>query len=140
VRWGILPAELAGLAALLAQAGTAWPWALLVLDRLVEGLRVCLLRTRFTAAGLGSGYRFFLAEYYELFYPLTFLLILAEREPSGWGLAGIHLLLFSRPLRLFCEAVRDIGIQLARRHRLGRWLVLRLRTWRSGTANSRDLG
>jgi len=140
VRWGVLPAEFAGLAALLAQAGTWWPWALLVLDQLVEGLRICFLQARFTAAGPGAADRFLLAEYYELFYPLTFLLLLAQREPAGWGLAGLHLLLFSRPLRLFYEAVRAIGIQLARRHRLGRRLELRLKTRRSGSADPHDLG
>lgn len=125
VRGVVLPAEGAGLAALLARAGTGWPWALLALDQGVEGLRICFQKARFTAAGPGVEHRFLLAEYYELFYPLTFLLLLAQREPAAWALAGIHLLLFRRPVRLFCEDAWFVGTRLA--YRLAPGLTHRLR-------------
>lgn len=148
VRWCVLPAELAALAVLLAQAGTAWPWVLLALDQVVEGLRTGYWQARFTAAGPNAEHRFLLAEYYELFYPLTFLLLLARSQPAGWGIVAIHLLLFRRPLRLFCEdsafiagrigpLVRFRVVGLLRKI----WLVRRLRkAWRSWTADTRGLG
>jgi 4-hydroxybenzoate polyprenyltransferase len=125
VGWGIFPAELAGLGALLAQAGTAWPWTLLALNQFAEWLRSRYLGMRFITVGSGVSDRFILAEYYELFYPLTFLLILAQREPTGWSLAGIHLLLFSRPVRLFCHELLIVCAYLA--HPVSRPVVRWLR-------------
>jgi hypothetical protein len=125
VRWAILPAELAALAMLLGLAGSFLPWVLLALDQTVEALRTRFLQARFTTAGAEPGLRVLLAEYYELFYPLGFLLILAQREPAAWALTAIHSLLFIGPILLFQQDARIVTIRVI--HQVGRFVVHRLR-------------
>lgn len=88
------PAEVLGLGALLLLSGQAWPVLTLLAYLALEGVKWRLWGH--SARILVPHTRILLNEYYEVFYPLGFLLVLIGREPAALLALGGQVLLFAR--------------------------------------------
>jgi 4-hydroxybenzoate polyprenyltransferase len=97
------PIEALAFGLLVVLSHTRWPIVLVAIYLLLEGFKWRLWSSR--PMILEPGTRMLLSDYYEVFYPLGFLLALSSRNPvDGWLLA-VHLLLFG--LR-FWQTVREM--------------------------------
>jgi len=92
--WLAFPAELLSLAALLALSHGLLPLALLLLYAGLEWFRYRVWSVPLAVAELGPGRRLLLNEYYEVFYPLAFLLLQCRLHPADGLVLGLHGLLF----------------------------------------------
>lgn len=93
-QWVAFPAEVLGLGALLLLSGQRWPGLLLLAYLALEGVKWRLWGQ--PARVLEPHARLLLNEYYEVFYPLGFLLVLMARQPAALLALGVQVLLFAR--------------------------------------------
>ncbi|RSK45173.1 UbiA family prenyltransferase [Hymenobacter rigui] len=90
-RFGIFPVEVGAFSLLLLLSQQLWPVIFLVLYVALEGFK---WRIWGAPAVITPGKRMLLTDYYEVFYPLSFVLALSvQHAVDGW-LLGLHLLLF----------------------------------------------
>lgn len=88
------PAEALGLGAVVLLSGQFWPVFALAAYLALEGVKWRLWGH--SARVLAPHTRILLNEYYEVFYPLGFLLALIESEPAALLALGVQVLLFAR--------------------------------------------
>jgi 4-hydroxybenzoate polyprenyltransferase len=99
------PIELIGLALLLGLSKQWWPLIMLATYIGLEAFKGRLWQKH--ALVLDPNARLLLAEYYEVFYPLGFLLVLLTRQLGAWLVLGGHVLFFAQP---FWQACRYLGL------------------------------
>ncbi|RYU79426.1 UbiA family prenyltransferase [Hymenobacter persicinus] len=99
----IFPVEVLGFAGLLVLSRQVWPVALLGVYLALEGFKWRLWGNR--AMILEPQARMLLNNYYEVFYPLAFLLVLSFRHPVDSLVLGLHVLLFAG---CFWETTRQL--------------------------------
>ncbi|GAA4363673.1 hypothetical protein GCM10023185_32610 [Hymenobacter saemangeumensis] len=90
------PLELLGFAGVLGLSREWLPVLFLLLYAGLEWFRVRVWQVRLVVAEPQANHRIVLNEYYEVFYPLAFLLLQAGRYPGASLALGLHLLLFGR--------------------------------------------
>lgn len=89
----IFPVEVLGFGLLLVLSGQLWPWWLLGVYAALEVFKWRLWGHR--AMILEPQARMLLNDYYEVFYPLGFLLVLSTRHPTDVLVLLLHLGLFA---------------------------------------------
>lgn len=92
----IFPFEAAAFALILWRAGSLLALLFLGLYALLEWSRTAMWRTHLVVMVPREPYRIVMHEYYEVFYPLAFLLSSAARHPPDALIIAAHLLLFPR--------------------------------------------
>jgi 4-hydroxybenzoate polyprenyltransferase len=119
--WLAFPLEILGFALLLVVSRQALPVLLLGLYAGLEWFRHRVWHMPLVIAEPQPNHRLLLNEYYEVFYPLAFLLIQVSRYPADGVVLALHLLLFGRhswrSVRVLGQASLIIG-QKIRAHRL----------------------
>jgi 4-hydroxybenzoate polyprenyltransferase len=114
--WLAFPLEVAAFALLLGLSQLLLPLALLAFYAGLEWFRHRVWNVHLVVAEPEPNHRILLNEYYEVFYPLAFLLVQTSRYPADGLVLGLHLLLFGRHL---WRSVQSIGLVLAAlRHKL----------------------
>ncbi|MCA1616426.1 MAG: UbiA family prenyltransferase [Acidobacteria bacterium] len=109
----IFPVELAAFAVMLWRAGSRLAFAFLCLYALVEWSRKWMWRMNLVVVAPRPRYSLLMLEYYEVFYPLAFLLASSARRAEDALLIAAHLLLFPKRAT---QTLKDI-IKLARNAR-----------------------
>jgi hypothetical protein len=102
------PLEVLGFATLLGLSQQGWPLVLLGLYLALELFKWRLWGQR--AQVLEPHQRILLSEYYEVYYPLGFLLVLLSRQPVEALVLAVHLLLFGHS---FWRSLRFAGVAAA---------------------------
>ena len=107
--WFIFPIEVISFVALLALSQNALAWWLLAVYALAEFLRCRYLGSRMVIAAPKDCMRFALMEYYQLFFPLSFLLhnILSDKLSSVLTLMFVAL--FPFPVVIFAHHMRFVA-------------------------------
>jgi 4-hydroxybenzoate polyprenyltransferase len=120
-KWLAFPLEIAGFSLLLVMSSLVLPLGLLLLYMGLEWFRYRVWHTRLVIAEPQSNHRILLNEYYEVFYPLAFLLIQVSRYPADGAVLALHLLLFGRHSWRSAQALGRAGLIIGRKiwpHRL----------------------
>jgi 4-hydroxybenzoate polyprenyltransferase len=122
VAWISFPLEVAALGFILIQVNTPWAWVMLTIYLVVECLIHRCLGIDLILVQSTSRFRIMFGEYYQLQYPLTFLLAMTQQSwEAGW-LIALQLLLFPHCFRVFLGNLHYLLI-----HRLGSALGRRLK-------------
>jgi hypothetical protein len=103
-RWVVFPIEAGAFLTLLALSGQAFPWLLLALYAALEAFRWRVWSIR--PAALVPHRRIVLNEFYEVLYPLAFLLPQSRRFAADGLVLGLHLLLFGPHI---WRSLREVG-------------------------------
>lgn len=106
----IFPIEISAFAVMLWRAGSGFALGSLCFYALLEALRKRLWRTHLVIVVPRERYRILMLEYYEVFYPLVFLISSSVHYPQDAIIVVAHLLLFPRRA---IQTVKDL-LQLGR--------------------------
>ena len=101
VAWFDFPLELAALASILIQVSTPWAWLILSLYLAGEWLTSRFLQIDLILVQPTARYRIIFAEYYQLWYPLTFLIAMALQSLDALWLIALQLVLFPHCVHVF---------------------------------------
>ncbi len=107
--WCIFPIEVVSFLALLALSQNVLAWSLLGLYALAEFLRCRYLGSRMVIAAPRDCMRFVLLEYYQLFFPLSFLLHNIFSDKLSSILTLIFFALFPFPIVIFVHHMRLVA-------------------------------
>lgn len=113
----VFPIEVLGFALLLMLSQQVWPVVLLGVYLALEGFKWRLWQNR--PRILEPDTRVLMNEYYEVFYPLGFLLVLSARQPIDLLVLVMHVLLFAS---CFGQTAKHLlwAVSLTARKALGR--------------------
>ncbi|MDQ3812439.1 MAG: hypothetical protein M3347_00650, partial [Armatimonadota bacterium] len=111
----IFPLEMVAFAVMLWHAGSRLSIAFLFLYALLEWLRKRLLEVNLVIVVPQAQYQIVMQEYYEVFYPLAFLLSSSLQHPRDAFIIVVHFLLFPRRA---AQSLKDSGEIIRRRNRL----------------------
>jgi 4-hydroxybenzoate polyprenyltransferase len=114
------PLEVATLAYILIRVDTPWAWVMLAVYLVVEWLIHRLLAVDLILVQPTPRFRILLGEYYQLQYPLTFLIALTAQDIAAGCLILLQLVMFPHCLRVF---LRNLNYLIA--HRLGNAVLRR---------------
>jgi 4-hydroxybenzoate polyprenyltransferase len=115
------PLEIMSFSLLLFLSQQLLPVLLLGLYGGLEWFRHRVWHTRLVIAEPQPNYRLLLNEYYEVFYPLAFILIQTGRYPADGVVLALHLLLFGRHSWRSAQVLGQAGMIIGRKiwpHRL----------------------
>ena len=116
----VFPAEVLAFGMLLGLSQAVLPWLLLGLYAGLEWFRQRVWSVRLTASEQQPYQALLLNEYYEVFYPLAFLVLQSQRYPADAGLLAGHALLFGLHFWRTGRALARAGAVVA--HKAGaRW-------------------
>ena len=119
-RRGVFPVEVLAFGALLGLSRAGLPWALLGLYAGLEWFRHRVWSVRLTPTTQQPYQALLLNEYYEVFYPLAFLLLQSQHYPADSLLLAGHALLFGPHFWRTGRALTQAGAVVA--HKAGaRW-------------------
>jgi 4-hydroxybenzoate polyprenyltransferase len=127
--WVLFPLEMLALACVLVQVNTPWAWIFLAIYLIGEWLTCHFLEIDLILVQTTARYRIAFAEYYQLWYPLTFLFAMAQQSWAAASLIVLQFLLFPHCAATFVRHIWFIGwkkIAPALRSRL-RTILLPLR-------------
>jgi len=99
------PLEMASLALILAEMNTPWAWLILFAYLAMEGLVGHYLKIDLIIVQPTSRFRIIFAEYYQLWYPLTFLVAMAQQSLMAGLLIALQLALFPHCFYVFLRHV-----------------------------------
>jgi 4-hydroxybenzoate polyprenyltransferase len=122
VAWITFPLEVLALGLILLQVHTPWVWVMLGVYLAVEWLTHYCWGIDLVLVQTTPRYRIVFGEYYQLQYPLGFLLGLAQQWWDAWWLIALQLLLFPYCLRIFLRNLHYLLVL-----RLGHGLLRRLK-------------
>ena len=88
------PVEVAALAVILAQIGTPWAWLILAAYLIMEGLICRYVGLTLILVQPTPNFRMIFSEYYQLWFPLTFLLAMTPQSMIAVVLIALQLALF----------------------------------------------
>uniref|UniRef100_B8HVF8 UbiA prenyltransferase n=1 Tax=Cyanothece sp. (strain PCC 7425 / ATCC 29141) TaxID=395961 RepID=B8HVF8_CYAP4 len=97
-RWVLFPFEILSLVGILLLSSSLLGWLLLALHSITEWLRHYFWSINLVIVEPINNHRFLLHEYYEFFYPLTFLALAIQQDRSNLIILVIHLLLYPQRL------------------------------------------
>lgn len=104
----VFPVELCAFAILLALSRSWMAWAALGMYLGMEALRVKCFRLKIVVVDPQPAFRFAMLEYYQLFFPLAFLLEYARHGRSVAPLLIAQILLFPAPVRVLVSDAATI--------------------------------
>jgi len=111
----IFPVEMAAFVVMLWRAGSRFTFVFICLYALLELSRKALWETRLVTVVPARRYRILMLEYYEVFYPLAFLLSSSAQHPRDALVVVAHLLLFptraTQTLKDIVKIVKDAGLK-----------------------------
>jgi 4-hydroxybenzoate polyprenyltransferase len=116
------PLEVAALASILLQVNTAWAWLLLAAYLAVEWLSHRCFGVDIILVQPTPHFRIMFGEYYQLLYPLTFLLAMTQQSIAAGWLIVLQLALFPH---CFLVCIRNLTYVIC--HRLGNAVWRRLK-------------
>ena len=124
----VFPIELCAFAIMLVFSGSSLVWILLAVDIALEWLRTRYLGANITIVAPAVRFRFAMLEYYQLFFPVAYLVEYTRVEHGAWIILAAQLILFPTPIILIISNVKHIL----------RWRVLPriLNRWRRLTQSS----
>jgi len=105
------PLEVAALALILAQVGTTWAWAVLAGYLAMEYLTNRYMAIDLILVQPTAQFRILFAEYYQLWFPLTFLIAMAERFPAAIILIVLQLALFPHCFYVFLRHLNTVFLR-----------------------------
>jgi len=106
VAWVDFPLEMAALAFILLQLGSPWSWVVLGAYLVREWSISRCLKIDLILVQSTRQFRIFFAEYYQLWYPLTFLVAMLQQSWWPLLLIALQLALFPRCFYVFLEHAR----------------------------------
>jgi len=104
----IFPVELGSFALFLALSGSWTAWGALVIYLSLEILRVRFFRVKVVVVAPEPNFRFVMLEYYQLFFPLAYLLEYVRHDNRAVAMLAAQILLFPGPVVLACSTVAYI--------------------------------
>lgn len=93
-KWIVFPIEFASFLTILVLANNIFNWIFLCLYFVTEWLRYYFWQLEIVIVQPSNKSRLILFEYYDLFYPLGFLIFSSCNHPNSLIILGIHLLLY----------------------------------------------
>lgn len=104
----VFPLEVGAFGMLLWLSEARTAWALLAFYLVLEWLRYRYMALNIIIVTPQPDFRFAMLEYYQLFFPIAFLIDLTCREPEAARLMALQLLLFPAPVWLFISHVAHL--------------------------------
>ena len=118
VAWVAFPLEMAALGLILVQMETPWAWVVLAGYLAMEWMTSRFLDIDLIVVQPTARFRIIFAEYYQLWYPLTFLVAMTEQSLLALLLIALQLILFPHCVYVFlCHLRFTVREKLAPRLR-----------------------
>lgn len=107
--WFLFPVEMVALVCVLVQVNTPWAWIFLAIYLIGEWLTSRFLEIDVILVQTTARYRIAFAEYYQLWFPLTFLFAMVQQSWAAAWLILLQFLLFPHCLITFLRHIWFIG-------------------------------
>jgi hypothetical protein len=108
VAWILFPLEMAALGFILSQVDTIWAWVMLAAYLIIEYIACRMLEISLILVEPTLRFRIIFAEYYQLWFPMTFLIALTQQSLPAVFLILLQLALFPHCFYVFLRHLKVV--------------------------------